>query len=44
MQTTRRFFYGTNWSPAANSGQRGSLELGHRLEKGLQALGYPETG
>ena len=23
MQTTRRFFYGTNWSPAANSGQRG---------------------
>ena len=23
MQTTCRFFYGTNWSPAANSGQRG---------------------
>ena len=23
MQTTWRFFYGTNWSPAANSGQRG---------------------
>ena len=23
MQTTCLFFYGTNWSPAANSGQRG---------------------
>ena len=25
MQTTCRFFYGTNWSPAANSGQGGPL-------------------
>ena len=25
IQTTWRFFYGTNWSPAANSGQRGPM-------------------
>ena len=34
MQTTRRFFYGTNWSPAANSGQRGPWSYSQSNSRG----------